>query len=74
MSQVEYEYQKGEQIHCAFLVRLMSEVSKTPTRTFRIGSLIPFWQPSLKMAARDGRHAPVIRNHNQENWHNSPTR
>jgi len=40
MSQTEYEYQKGEQIQCVFLVRLMSEVSKTPTRTFRIGSLI----------------------------------
>jgi len=46
MSQTEYEYQKGEQIHCAFLVRLVFEV---PTRTFRIGSLISFWRPSSKI-------------------------
>jgi len=58
MSQVQYEYQKGEQIHCAFLVRLMSEVSKTPTWTFRIGSLIPFWRPSLKMAAMPRNKEP----------------
>jgi len=31
MSQTEYEYQKGEQIQCAFLVRLMFEVSNQNT-------------------------------------------
>ena len=31
MSQTEYEYQKGEQIQCAFLVRLLFEVSNQNT-------------------------------------------